>query len=705
MINVVVVAAAYPGRPAVFAESVRRLYAAGASVSLVGGFDEQERTALPVAVSRLAPLSGRMRSRGGTAALRLWWRAMGDRELRRAAARADVLVALDAPAVHTVWQLARRNRGADAVVGMTPALRSVEKRAARPVRRRVRRLLVRGPSLGFARQAVRGRLKRYGRVAAQRVTGAPVQRTWTGRVAWRTALRGLPMPARARLPLARRVADGLSQAGYAEQAGATLTAAVQRVPQPRRRARFLSSPALNELNAGRVPPYLTEAAAAELGSADAALAAGRPEAAASAVHRASGLLFHRTLHYDSLTSPAAPDPVPFFAAWHASTAGRALARPRGRSTPAAPPPADRPVRLLFLYRINDNFLTVLRERYAADPGIEVRSRDVHPDDRLADASLRPRRYAEHVLGGAPGFAGPVADALRADLEWADTVFIDWFSPAAALLTLLDPGSTRVVVRLHSFEVFTVWPQLTDLSRIDDVVFVSEHLRAYAERVLPGLGRPGGPRTWVLPNPADLHGWDRPKPADARFTLGLVGISAVAKDPRWAIEVLRRLRAVDDRYRLLLIGDDLRGDTSVAARRYQRAYADDLRELEPCGAVRRLGQTDDVPAALTGVGTILSSSVRESFHWGLVEGAASHAVPVVRDWTFFPGAAARLFPAGWVAATPEQAAERVLAATASEEVWRKAGADAAAHVLSTWDATVTAEGYDRLLGIGAVTSRR
>jgi hypothetical protein len=77
-------------------------------------------------------------------------------------------------------------------------------------------------------------------------------------------------------------------------------------------------------------------------------------------------------------------------------------------------------------------------------------------------------------------------------------------------------------------------------------------------------------------------------------------------------------------------------------------------------------------------------VRESFHLGLVEGAASGAVPVVRDWPYFPGAVRALFPADWVVDSPRAAAERVLAVTADEETWRKAGAVASGHVIGRWD---------------------
>jgi glycosyltransferase involved in cell wall biosynthesis len=289
--------------------------------------------------------------------------------------------------------------------------------------------------------------------------------------------------------------------------------------------------------------------------------------------------------------------------------------------------------------------------------------------------------------------------LAPQVEWADTVFVDWCLGHAAMLTTLDPGSTRIVVRLHSYEAFTVFPHLLDLSRVDDLVFVSEPLRDFTLDVVPRLRQPGAPRTPVVTNAVRLDRYRRPKAADARFVLGLVGLNAIAKDPRWAFDVLRELRRRDDRYRLVLIGREFDGTPSAQAQAYHRGYAQELAELEAAGAVRRVGQTDDVPGALTDVGVILSTSVRESFHLGLVEGAASGAVPVVRDWPFFAGrehSARSIFPADWIVETPAQAAGRIIAHTTSEEVWRKTGEAAVEHALITWDWSVTQAEYDRLL---------
>ena len=54
---------------------------------------------------------------------------------------------------------------------------------------------------------------------------------------------------------------------------------------------------------------------------------------------------------------------------------------------------------------------------------------------------------------------------------------------------------------------------------------------------------------------------------------------MAKDPRWALAVLRLLRAHDDRYRLLLIGADLDMRLSTAVREYAAQFEAEVTALE------------------------------------------------------------------------------------------------------------------------------
>ncbi len=417
--------------------------------------------------------------------------------------------------------------------------------------------------------------------------------------------------------------------------------------------------------------------------------------------------FDRALHFDRLDSPLADDPGGFTAPLRESAAGQALAAPRGRTRVPAPRDRGRPTRVLVLTRTNANFLPELLDHLDRHPGFEHRFVDVGPDAELRrQAGIRP--LAEQVLAGAGGQPGGAAgDGLAATMQrllgeplrWADVVWVEWCTALAGWVGLLDPGDTRVIVRLHSYEAFSAWPHLLDATRIDDMVFVSEHVRDLVEAAVPRLAAAGGPRRQVLTLGMRLGRFDRPKPDAARFTVALVGWSSVAKDPRWAVHVVRQLRRHDERYRLLLIGAELDDSVSEPARTYGEGLRRELADLDAAGALRRTGHTGDVPAALTGAGVVLSSSVRESFHAGLVEGAASGAVPVVRDWPFFAGrehGARTLFPADWVVSTPEQAVRQILAATASDAVWRDAGSAASAYALAHWDWAVVSPGYERLL---------
>ncbi|MCF0092309.1 glycosyltransferase [Micromonospora sp. MH99] len=707
MIEILMVMGTVPGRVAVLTDALEQFRAKGVIVRVATTFDPVENTpaATELAEVHRLPTSAELGSRfvrmakRANPARRPWLRAQRDPWVRRHAKRADVLVALDAHALHTVWHLAQRHRRADAVYGIAPALRAVEKRSADPARYRRPRLNTTGPAPVVLASATRSQTVDLAKRVFEMSTGKRAMKLGPVRWFWQGAVTAPGLPERHRGRIARRVTGNMLESGHAASAKRLALAAQGRLG-PTTRGPLLDPIVDAELSQGKVSEHLMTVVRSHLKLADGFLKKRNPGKAEPHVLRAFNLMFHRIVQFDGTTSPLAEDPEKFLAPLHDSEAGRAMAAPRGRQSPAAFPPAGRPHRMLFFTGLNDNFLGPILDRYEAMPGVEVRRLNLREESILPVLSNGRTNVVQHLLAGSSKRADEVQEAWGPHLDWADTVFVDWCNLGAAMLTMIDPGTTRVVVRLHSFEAFSWWPHLTDWSRVDDLVFVSEHLRDLALAAVPRLGAPQGPRTHMINNAMELHRYVTPKvSADSRFTLGLVGLSSLAKDPRWALAVLRELRRRDERYRLKLIGDALDPKLSPAIEAYVRELDAELAELESSGAVVRTGRTDDVPGALTDVGVILSTSLRESFHCALVEGAASGAVPVVRDWPFFAGrphSARTLFPSDWVVGTPEEAAERILALTASEEVWREAGRAASAHVLSTWDWSVTQKDFDRLL---------
>jgi glycosyltransferase involved in cell wall biosynthesis len=704
MTDVLLIAGVAP-KPGVLAASVRKLREKGARVHLAAPADSTQPPAdleldgflaFPEGVAVDTPRRAALHSPPGQ---RVWMHARRQSWVRQHARSADVLVALDAHAVYTVWRLAQRHRGADAVYGANAALKSVDARAQRPGPGALERVASALPYPRLAAQAVTRAVRSAPRALVNTATARPIMQSTAGSRLWRAAI-GVPgVPDKLRVKVAHQLAHGMSWAGSPDGEALMLASAAVKLRNPAAKARLLAEAANRELAGGLAPRDLGRAVDAVLAVADQRYRAGDYGPAAEFLNRAMNLAFHRVLHIDQLSSPLATDPEGYIAPFRRSAAAAKVAARLGRVKPAAAPPAGRPLRLLIATSANDNFLPLIRTYYDEHPDVEVRYLDLAATPSLKGLTWAGKPMLEHRLAGDSAYGDKVEDRIRPHLDWADTVFVDWCVAPAALFTMIDPGTTRVIVRLHSYEALSRWPHMIDFSRVDDLVFVAGHIRDLTTTLVPYLSGPDGPRMHLLDNAMDLRGFQVEKEAGARFQLGMIGINQVAKDPRWAIDVLRLLRARDERYRLLLVGGDMSPETSVATRDYLTALNRDLAELEPTGAIRRYGPTNDVPKALAQIGVILSSSVREGCHCGLMEGAASAAVPVVRDWPFFagrPNSARTLYPQGWVVGSPEEAAERILATTATEESWRRAGRQAAEHAITAWDWSAVRHGFDRLL---------
>jgi hypothetical protein len=170
---------------------------------------------------------------------------------------------------------------------------------------------------------------------------------------------------------------------------------------------------------------------------------------------------------------------------------------------------------------------------------------------------------------------------------------------------------------------------------------------------------------------------------------------MVKNSRWAVAVVRGLRRHDDRYTLALLRGKLQ-EPNAPAQAYAGALREDLAELAPTGAVEVPPHRGRARRAAGDRRRHQLVGAREFPHGPGRGGRERRALPVVRDWPFFPGAPARLFPPDWVVATPEEAARRILGLTDTEERWREVTDQAAAHVLDRCDWPAVSGDYERVL---------
>lgn len=255
---------------------------------------------------------------------------------------------------------------------------------------------------------------------------------------------------------------------------------------------------------------------------------------------------------------------------------------------------------------------------------------------------------------------------------ADAIFCEWSLGNLAWYSKNKLPDQRLVSRFHFQEIITKYPAEVDYTNVDELIFVGEYLRRTA------INKFGIPEelTKVVFNTVDVTGLDRPKTAEARFNLGLVGMVPEHKRLDVALDLVAKLRSTDSRYHLYVKGNRPEEYPWMAARPqemkfYEEQYA--RIETDPLlrDGVTFDGHGSDMQQWYQKIGVSLSVSDFESFHYTIADGAASGAIPVGLAWA----GADQIYPAHWLANSVEDMAERILDITATESMFRASGVDA------------------------------
>lgn len=445
------------------------------------------------------------------------------------------------------------------------------------------------------------------------------------------------------------------------------------------------------------------AVAAALDGADRALARGEGRSARGRLLDAMSVIFHRERHAEAISSPLVSDPAAYLAPlWSSRTFQELISGGDSPSLTRLPSRIDQP-RVLVLAGAYGTFHEPVVNALAEAAAVTVRG------PKLLTPFLNRRLLDPQALealtvlrGSGPAHEPPdqwgalqvhqeLVQSLGRRLRRADVVFTDWADRLTVWASHLVPNGVRLVVRIHSLDALDPWFQLVNWDNVDQVLVVSEPLRRLVEQLL-GVAGAHLPVT-VVPNLAALDEADQPKEPDAQKTLGMVGWGRRVKDPLWALDLLARLPG----WRLLLIGPDLVPGVSGIARAYTEQVRARLLDPEIINRVKIVGWTDDVPGYLRQVGIILSTSLRESWHLGLVEGAASGAVPVVRDWPLLRGlgGARTLFPHGWVVEDLDDAEARIRSVADAND-WETARREAQQQARELFDPEQAAQRYRELI---------
>lgn len=397
---------------------------------------------------------------------------------------------------------------------------------------------------------------------------------------------------------------------------------------------------------------------------------------------------------DDITTPLVDDTQTWLEPLRSSEVLRLIQQPTGgQQRPTRRQDAQRHhVVVMVEHRsMTDPLLAALQNR----PDVELYVVD-RASIEAGGSCLRPSQLlVDQVIHRATGQLPDMSDDVRAWLDWADTIILDSPDPSAQWTTMVAGASPRILLRVHGIDMMRPTFQLVTWARVDELLVAGDDVRDLAVRAMPAETDHLG--IHVLPDPVQLQQFTTRKTSAADRTIAVVDWGSRMADPVWALEVLARLRLSDPSWRLVLVGAGFGRQQTKSDRHYRHLFDETIQRLELRDCVEEVDDVDDLDEVLADVGFIMSSSRRGDFEVRVSEGAASGAVPVIRDWPMFHLSAGprSWYPTGWVVDDVDAAAGRMLE-LADPRVRAIAGSRAREFVLHNHDWSIVQQAWLELV---------
>ncbi|EPF69978.1 glycosyltransferase [Acinetobacter rudis] len=227
------------------------------------------------------------------------------------------------------------------------------------------------------------------------------------------------------------------------------------------------------------------------------------------------------------------------------------------------------------------------------------------------------------------------------LEWAEIIWCEWMLGNSLWYSENKKNNQKLVIRVHRQELLTNYAEKINFSKVDLVMPVSV---LFFERLLERFPNIPRDKVRLIPNYIDINEYKNDWNDDRIFNLAMIGILPSKKGFKSSLEILKKLRDVDPRFKLSIYSKRPSDLPWLMRNKEEMAYFDSCDEYivnnKLLDAVEFKGHSN-LKVALTEhkIGYILSLSESnnydfpgfESFHLAVADGFAGGGISLINRW--------------------------------------------------------------------------
>ena len=208
------------------------------------------------------------------------------------------------------------------------------------------------------------------------------------------------------------------------------------------------------------------------------------------------------------------------------------------------------------------------------------------------------------------------------IDYGDIIWLEWANQSAIIGTNYEGiKGKKVIVRLHSYEIFSDMPEQINWYNVDRLIFVAPHIRDILKENIPDIEEKV--KTVIVYNGLDLDKIPF-KEREAGFNIAWVGYINYKKNPPMALQVMKKLVDIDKRYKLHVAG-------SYQDLRYKIYLEYMIKEMGLQDNVKFYGWVDDMEGFWGDKNYLLHTSIHEGHSLAIMEGMCRGIKTVIHNF--------------------------------------------------------------------------